>query len=125
MGKLQYTFLGIGVVLIGILLIVIRFITPTKNTQPHQSEKKFVVKIQNKKLVSGLATIRVIEGDKVLLTVYSDTNDELHLHGYDKMIDLLASTPAMLRFTANITGHFEYELEHERLEIGAIDVLPR
>lgn len=87
--------------------------------------KTFSLDIKNKKLVAGPETIQVNQGDEVEIKVTSDEDEELHLHGYDKSLDLEASKEANLRFIANLTGHFEYELEHSKATIGALEVLPK
>lgn len=57
----------------------------------------------------GKVAVRV--GSVVDLVVTSDVADEVHLHGYDKSVDVAAGGTATLRFTADIPGGFEVELE--------------
>ncbi|HUP91086.1 MAG TPA: hypothetical protein VM074_02480 [Solimonas sp.] len=81
--------------------------------------------IRNGALASGPALIQVHEGDAVQLSVTSDHDDELHLHGYDLELALKAGVPGELSFTADRSGRFEYELHHAHLELGALEVQPR
>lgn len=102
--------------------------SPSAQASPQVSpmtEKIFNIIIKNKKLSEGPETIIVMEGDTVTLRVTSDIADELHLHGYDKSIDLEKGKEATLTFVASLTGRFVYELEDSKAEIGAIEVQPK
>lgn len=48
-------------------------------------------------------------GERVTLRVTGDTDDELHVHGYDETAPLRAGAPAELAFTADRTGVFDVE----------------
>ncbi len=98
--------------------------TASSSAQP-SNIKSFDLIVKNKKLVSGPETLTVTEGDTVTINITNDEPEELHLHGYDKSVDLEASKSASLTFTANLTGRFPYELEHSKTEIGAIEVQPK
>ncbi len=97
----------------------------TSSAQINSQVKIFDLVVKNKKLVSGLDTLKVTEGDQVTINIESDEPEELHLHGYDKSVDIEASKAAQLTFTANLTGRFPYELEHSKTEIGALEVQPK
>lgn len=97
----------------------------TTSARPASNVKAFDLVVKNKKLVSGPETIQVTEGDQVIINITSDEDEELHLHGYDKSVDLEASKAAQLTFTANLTGRFVYELEKSKTEIGALEVQPK
>jgi len=58
--------------------------------------------------------VKIKAGSVVQLRVTSDVADEVHLHGYDKSVDVKPGTPATLTFTAKITGIFEVELEERK-----------
>jgi hypothetical protein len=81
--------------------------------------------VKNRKLVSGPAILTAIQGDDVTIKITADEDEELHLHGYDKAVDLEKDKPAELHFTANLTGNFPYELEHSSTEIGSLQVQPK
>lgn len=103
---------------------------PSPSTQSTSSAqmsnvKTFDLVVKSEKLVSGPETIKVTEGDIVTINITCDCDEELHLHGYDKAVDLTANQPASLTFTTNLTGRFPYELEHSSTEIGALEVQPK
>lgn len=109
-----------------VLLLALLFIYFQTTTLPAQqnSAKTFDLIIKDKKLTSDPETISVMEGDSVTINIISDEDEELHLHGYDKSVDLEKDKPATLTFEANLTGHFPYELEKSKIEIGALEVSP-
>ncbi|MDQ1661136.1 MAG: hypothetical protein QOJ68_1116 [Blastococcus sp.] len=62
--------------------------------------------------VSGVSAREKVRLKSVVsLVVTSDVADEVHLHGYDKHVDVPKNGTATLTFTANIPGIFEVELE--------------
>ncbi len=71
---------------------------------------------------SGDTAPKVKLGQKVMIHITSDTADEAHLHGYDKEIALKANTEAMIEFTADIAGRFEFELHHSGLKVMELTV---
>jgi heme/copper-type cytochrome/quinol oxidase subunit 2 len=56
-------------------------------------------------------------GSTVSIQVTSDVADEVHLHGYDKKVDVTPDAPATLTFTADIPGIFEVELESRAIKL--------
>jgi hypothetical protein len=62
--------------------------------------------------VSGVsAVVKVKKNSTVALIVTSDTADEIHLHGYDKSVDVAKGGTATLLFKATLEGKWEVELE--------------
>lgn len=63
--------------------------------------------------VNGVgSTVEVAVGERVALEVSSDTDDEVHVHGYDVMAAVSPSKPAQLGFVADQPGAWEVELEN-------------
>lgn len=54
---------------------------------------------------------QVAQGDLVEIEILSDVEEEVHVHGYDLMQDLVPGEPAVIRFIADVQGIFEAELE--------------
>lgn len=95
----------------------------TASAQP-SNEKVFNLTVQNKKLV-GSDTLQAIEGDEIVLNVTSDISEELHLHGYDKHVDLEKGKTVQMKFTADKSGRFPFELENDKIELGALEIQPK
>ena len=87
--------------------------------------KEFSIKISDRKIVVGNGDIRVREGDVVSIAIVVNEEEELHLHGYDKAVELAKDATGTLTFIANSTGRFPFELEHSKTELGAVSVLPK
>ncbi|MBE1494517.1 plastocyanin [Amycolatopsis lexingtonensis] len=80
--------------------------------------------VQGGKRVAGPDRVEVSPGRAVRLEVTSDTADELHVHGYDKEVELTAGQRGSVSFTADVPGLFEVELHHSgakltQLRVGA------
>lgn len=69
--------------------------------------------------------IQVTEGQEVIIKATADVIDEVHLHGYDKSIDVKPGEQVIIQFTANKTGRFPIELEKLKIDIGVIEVYPK
>jgi zona occludens toxin (predicted ATPase) len=68
---------------------------------------KLSVAIENGK--AAPATVRVVQGEQVEITVSCDQPAELHLHGYDLSVEPQPGTPATFAFVAKIAGRFPVE----------------
>lgn len=125
-----------GIVVLGGLFFMFKpkAQAPTSTTQPKSQQtptptivapKVFELVVAQKKLVSGPETIQVIQGDDVVIKITVDEDEEFHIHGYDKSIDVEKNIQGELSFTASLSGRFHYELEHSKTEIGALEVQPK
>jgi hypothetical protein len=93
-----------------------------KPTKPTVVTVKIVV--NDGRAVGGIVRPRVKKGQKLTLVVTADVADHVHLHGYDKMVDVVPGRPAKLPFTATIPGRFEVELEDSGVQIAEVEVRP-
>ena len=64
------------------------------------------VRIDGRKVVAPKGAIRIFEKDVIELRWVSDQVVKLHLHGYDKELDLRPGEPAVMSITAHATGRF-------------------
>lgn len=80
--------------------------------------------VKNGKAVGGVKRVTVSQNAPVTLVVTSDVADEVHVHGYDKSVDVKPGKPARLSFDASIAGRFEVELESRALQIAELEVRP-
>jgi heme/copper-type cytochrome/quinol oxidase subunit 2 len=67
------------------------------------------VTIAGGKVSPSTQTVKANAGQTVKITVTSDVEDQLHVHGYDKEVDLMPGKPGSVTFTADIKGTFEIE----------------
>lgn len=68
-------------------------------------------------MITGGGRQSVPLGSEVSIRVTSDVAEEVHLHGYDRKVDVTPDAPATLTFTADIPGVFEVELESRALKL--------
>jgi hypothetical protein len=80
------------------------------------------VRVAGGEVQGGVRREQVRTGETVVLRVVADVTDHVHLHGYDRMVDVAPGKPAQLRFTADIPGVFEVELEDRRQPILMLEV---
>lgn len=94
--------------------------TATTETGP----TRVVIVFRDGKVVGGVKRPSVQQGDRVVVLVRSDVSDEVHLHGYDLAVDVAPGEPARIRFTADLVGRFEIELEARHLPLAELEVEP-
>ena len=70
------------------------------------AERIFDLTIAHGKLTGGQDTIRVRQGDNVVLRWHSDRSIVLHLHGYEIETHVVPGAVAETRFEARATGRF-------------------
>jgi len=80
------------------------------------------IRVVGGKPQGGVRRERVKLGEAVVLRVVADVADEVHVHGYDRKADVAPGKPAEIRFTADIPGVFEVELEQRRQKLLELEV---
>ena len=73
------------------------------------------------KLDGGARRESVGVGDTVTIRVSGDSDDEVHVHGYDLSVDLVGGA-GELTFEASIPGVFEIELERSHTLVVRLEV---
>jgi hypothetical protein len=96
--------------------------TPQVAAPPAPSVR--TVRVVNGQPQGGVRTLSYDKGDVVRLRVRSDIADEIHIHGYDLKKDVRAGGSVQFRFTADIEGRFEIELEDAGTQIANVEVHP-
>jgi hypothetical protein len=94
---------------------------PTATTESRPEER---LELRDHKPVGGVRRIQAEKGDFVRLTVESDMDDDIHLHGYDITRQVTPADTARFAFRAQIEGVFELE-SHEAEHEGADAVIAR
>ncbi len=101
--------------------------TETETTPTTPDEAKAVVvraTVTGGAPEGGIVRETVDRGDRVVLVVFSDVADEVHLHGYDISRDVSAGGTVRIQFTANVPGRFEVELEERGIQVADLTVEP-
>ena len=74
-----------------------------------QADVVITATVAGGKVTPNTQTVKAKQGQSVMVTVTSDEADELHIHGYDKEIELQPGKPGSVTFTADTKGTFEIE----------------
>jgi hypothetical protein len=117
--------LSIFLLLCVVLLVGLFILLKPHSQAAKPTARTFVLVVKNNKLISGPTVLNANQGDTVTIQITADVDGELHLHGYDKHIDFKKNLPDKLTLKTDIAGHFVYELEDTKTEIGALDVQPK
>ena len=90
--------------------LVIGFVMPVALIQEANSQDRtprvIQVKIEKRKVVVPKRAIRITENEVVELRWSSDEPVKLHLHGYDKELQVRPGQPASMSITGRATGRF-------------------
>lgn len=131
-------FLSVAVVLLAGLFVIFKPKQETSSTPKQEQlgvsiapsvttipERTFSLTIKNNAVIAPEKTLTVTEGEKVVVTITADTDEELHIHGYDLEVPLQKNIPKQITFTATLTGSFPIELHHAEAEIALLQVQPK
>jgi len=85
--------------------------------------------VRQQRIASPAPTVRVPQGDTLVLELRSDTALDLHLHGYDRMLSLKPGIPARLQLQAQAAGRFPLAAHgkghHHAPALLYVEVIPR
>ncbi len=97
------------------------------NTQAEEIHS-FEITLVNGDVSGDEDVIRVLEGDQVEIAWTSDKALDIHLHGYDVQMILVAGQRKIMSLTAHFTGRFPIEVHGTGLGHGSVvyfEVLPK
>jgi FtsP/CotA-like multicopper oxidase with cupredoxin domain len=84
------------------------------------AERVFDLTIAHGKLTGGQDTIRVQQGDNVVLRWHSDRPIVLHLHGYEIETRVMPGVVAETHFAARATGRFPVHVHAGQAQSEAV-----
>ena len=99
-------------------------LTPASSASanPSSAVQLITLTVRSGKVTGDTGRVKVKLGSVVRLVVTSDVADEVHVHTYDKHMDLVVGQPGTLTFTANIPAIVEIELESRKLLLTRLEV---
>ena len=80
------------------------------------------VTVRGGSVVEGASRQRATLNQPVTIRVTSDVADEVHVHGYDKKVEVAAGRTGEVTFVANIPGVFEVEFERSHRLLFTLEV---
>ncbi len=105
------------------------FFKENKNLNPEQvkivtQKRIFELSIKNRKITSGTQILQAKKGEYVTIKATMDESGEIHIHGYDKKMELEKNIPGEISFKADLTGRFPFEIEESKTDLGILEVSP-
>lgn len=97
-------------------------LTASPAASPTTVAQVITLTVRNGKVTGDTGRVKVRLGSVVQLVVTSDVADEVHVHTYDKHMDLTVDQPGTLTFTAGIPAIVEIELESRKLLLTRLEV---
>ena len=97
--------------------------TPEKK-KPDPDAGVTKIEVKGTEPVGGVKKIEAKPGEQVRIEVSTDSDQEIHLHGYDIAKDAAPGKSAKYDFKAKLEGVFEMELEGPHVPIASISVTP-
>jgi heme/copper-type cytochrome/quinol oxidase subunit 2 len=91
-------------------------------TEAASTARTIQIRVTGDQVETAERRVKVPLGSDVRLEVTADRADEVHLHGYDRKVDIEPGTPAVLEFQADTPGVFEVELEEAALKLVELQV---
>jgi hypothetical protein len=80
------------------------------------------IKVTGSTMTPGNPSARA--DDAVTMTITTDRDEEIHLHGYDIPFECKANQPVTRTFKADKTGDFDMEIEDTSTPLGKFTVNP-
>ena len=97
--------------------------TQASSTEEAASNAQVIeIRVSGDQVQTAEQRVKVALGSQVRLEVTADRADEVHVHGYDRKVDVEPGTPAVLEFQADTPGVFEVELEEAGLKLVELQV---
>lgn len=90
----------------------------TRKPSSPAADTTIAVVIADGKVSPNAENVRVKEGETVQVTITSDVDESIHVHGYDQTAEASPGKPGAVTFTADVKGVFEIET-HESAKLVA------
>lgn len=91
-------------------------------TEEERADVEADVTVDDGQVVGGVERISIEAGETVALRVASDVADTVHVHGYDLHASVASDESVVVRFTADIPGVFDVELEQRALLLAELEI---
>jgi len=110
-------------IVVGVVVVIIAIggVLIYSNQNPGGKDVTFNVTVTGAKSMSP-DTLTAHHNDNITINVSSDTDGEVHLHGYDIHFDTKAGQTVSHTFKAVNTGDFEIEWESTSTHLGHLVV---
>jgi len=94
----------------------------TPSVAPTPSVRTITIELKNGKVSPNGARVELDQGEPFVLDISSDRDDQVHVHGFDKEIEVTAGKRVTVKMIADRTGRFEVESHHPELLIVVLQI---
>lgn len=98
--------------------------TAPQTTPAPPAPRVETIRMRGRAPVGEPQTLRFERGDTIRLRFVSDVAEEVHIHGYDRYVQVPAGGSARTRFRANAEGIFEVESHGSGELLAELEVRP-
>lgn len=98
--------------------------TATTGPAPPPEPKVPIIRLRDGEPVGGVKKLEFKSGSRARFVVASDTDQEVHVHGYDITRSVPAGRRTTIAFKADAEGVFEIEAHGTGREIATLKVVP-
>lgn len=120
---MRYLPIVLAVACVTTLLLLYEHMQPQPHAPAQTQTHSISMAIADGHRESGPAEIETFVGDRLVLSVTADHPAELHLHGYDKTLDVTPGSAAKLDLLLEHSGRFELEAHGQGDHHGALTVV--
>lgn len=96
----------------------------SQRRKPEVAPSYTTIRLRDGRPVGGVKEISLDSGDTARLEIRSDRPAELHIHGYDRYVDVQPGESARTRFRADLEGVFEVEDHDTAVTVAELKVSP-
>jgi hypothetical protein len=119
--------LFVAIALVAGLYVLLRGVgNPSVNYTPQG--RAYHLAVAGGRLTDGPTVLEATQGDQITLAVSVDKSSTLHLHGYEKLLQVQPGSDATLSFNAARAGFFPLALHNSdgsETTLAALQVQPR
>lgn len=94
----------------------------TPSVAPTPGVRTITIELAKGKVSPNGSRVDLAKGEPFVLDITSDRNDEVHVHGFDKEIEVKAGKRVQVEMTADRTGRYEVESHHPELLIVVLQI---
>lgn len=96
---------------------------PSRATAPSANDTVEVdIAVRDGRVQGSVQTAKIRAGQTVKVSATLDTADSIHVHGYDKTIELAPNQAGSTTFVADVQGVFDIETHESELLVARLNV---
>lgn len=94
----------------------------TPSSAPTPGVRTIAIELADGKVSPSGSRVDLSKGEPFVLDITSDRDDEVHVHGFDKEIEVRAGKRVKVEMVADRTGRYEVESHHPELLIVVLQI---